>query len=566
MRLFFRSDYRSLYLLNATQFLGAMNDNVFKLLIIFLIINVQGEEHSNWILSVAGGVFVIPFLLFSSAAGVLADRISKRSIIIAMKVAEVFVMSASIITAYYQTTLGSYILLFFMAMQSAIFGPSKYGIIPELVDSRKISTANGLLTSFTYLAIILGGVFASFITDKTDNNFVVATSFCVLIAIFGLLTSLGITKTPAKGTKKRINPFFLYEIYQSLKISYGYQHLVTAIFGGAFFLFIGAFTQLNIIPFAMQALHLSAYWGGYLFVFTAVGIAIGAVFAGKVSKDQVELGLSCISAFFVSFAFLGLYLFSSHFWVVVGFLILIGFGGGVLLIPFDAFIQVKSPDHQRGRIIAAANFMSFVGVLAASLFLYLIGDRLSFSAASGFGAMGVLTLVFSIFITGRFSVIFFTFIAEKILLLRYALQLESPTPENGAIVVYQKRSWLDIILFFSVLKNLKVIIQKNRFFTFPFVRGIFINLILVSSKKNRELTLEKIMKKASRSQKGDQTLLLYIDSSYTKEEILQSYRSTFHDKKEALYFSDTKWDTIQKVFFSTSFRKKQISISFEKIE
>lgn len=530
-----------------------------------MIINIQGQENANWVLSMAGGVFVIPFLLFSSAAGVLADRIPKRSIIIVTKIAEILVMSASVVTAYFQSVLGSYMLLFFMAMQSAVFGPSKYGIIPELVDNRKISTANGLLTSFTYLAIIVGTYFASFITQITHKNFTIASCFCVAFAVLGFFASLGIVKTPAKGTKKRINPFFLYEIYQSLKIAYGYQHLVTAIFGSAFFLFIGGFTQLNIIPFAMQSLGLSAEWGGYLFLFTAIGIALGAICAGKISKDQVELGLSCISAFFLSFVFLGLYFFASHFWVIVTLLTLLGFGGGILLIPFDAFIQIKSPDNQRGRIIAAANFMSFFGVLLASLFLYLIGDRLDFSAASGFAAMGILTFVFSIFITGRFSSIFFPFISEKILLSRYALRLLSLPPENGSVIIYQKKSWLDLILLFSILKNLNIIIQKTKFFTFPFVRGLFINMMLVSSKKNREVTLEKVMKKASLSQKRGQTLLLYIDPSYTQKEIFETYQSVFHDKKEAIFSIDTKWDTTQKVFFSTSFQKKRISISFEKL-
>ena len=86
MRWLFRPDYRSFYLLNATQFLGALNDNVFKLLVIYLLINVKGPAAANSILSLAGAVFVIPFLLFSSGAGVLADRISKRTIIVFPKI------------------------------------------------------------------------------------------------------------------------------------------------------------------------------------------------------------------------------------------------------------------------------------------------------------------------------------------------------------------------------------------------------------------------------------------------------------------------------------------------
>ena len=82
MRWLFRTDYRSFYSLNATQFLGALNDNIFKLLVIYLLIHVKGPAAANTVLSLAGAIFVIPFLLFSSSAGVLADKFSKRTIIV----------------------------------------------------------------------------------------------------------------------------------------------------------------------------------------------------------------------------------------------------------------------------------------------------------------------------------------------------------------------------------------------------------------------------------------------------------------------------------------------------
>lgn len=219
-------------------------------------------------------------------------------------------MLFGLLSVYLESAFGSYTALFFMATQSAIFGPSKYGVIPELVEGKMVSKANGSMTSFTYLAIILGTFLASFITDITNKNFVFEATFCVLIAVIGFLTSLGIRRTAPQNSTKKINPFFLYEIYQTLKQSWNIPHLIPAIFGSSFFLFIGAFTQLNIIPFAMQSLHLSEVGGGYLFLATAVGIAIGAVLAGQLSKDRVELGLSCITGFFIAIFFFILYLFS----------------------------------------------------------------------------------------------------------------------------------------------------------------------------------------------------------------------------------------------------------------
>jgi acyl-[acyl-carrier-protein]-phospholipid O-acyltransferase/long-chain-fatty-acid--[acyl-carrier-protein] ligase len=156
MRWLFRNDFRSFYLLNATQFLGALNDNIFKLLVIYLLIYVKGPTEANTVLSLAGAIFVIPFLLFSSGAGVLADKISKRTIIVFTKVLEVAIMLYGICAISFEWEFGTYAALFLLATQAAIFGPSKYGIIPELVEEKKVSKANGSITSFTYLAIISG--------------------------------------------------------------------------------------------------------------------------------------------------------------------------------------------------------------------------------------------------------------------------------------------------------------------------------------------------------------------------------------------------------------------------
>src|SRR5690242_14836158 len=125
MRWLFKSDYRSFYLLNATQFLGALNDNIFKLLVIYLFIHVKGADSAPAILSLAGAIFVIPFLLFSSGAGVLADKISKRTIIVITKIFEVAIMLFAVLSVYLKSEFATFTCLFFMAAQSALFGPSK---------------------------------------------------------------------------------------------------------------------------------------------------------------------------------------------------------------------------------------------------------------------------------------------------------------------------------------------------------------------------------------------------------------------------------------------------------
>ncbi len=557
-----RSDFRSFYFLNATQFLGALNDNVFKLLVIYLLINVKGPGAANSILSLAGAIFVIPFLLFSSGAGVLADRMSKRTIIVFTKVLELAIMSFGIVAVSFEWVIGAYLALFLMATQSAIFGPSKYGIIPELVDSKMVSKANGSMTSFTYLAIILGTFLASFITDVTDKNFVFEAGFCIFIAVIGLIASFGIRRTDPQNSTKKINPVFLYEIYQTLKFSWKIPHLLPAIYGSSFFLFIGAFTQLNIIPFAMQSLGLSEVGGGYLFLATAVGIAVGAVLAGQLSKDRVEPGISCICGFFIVIFFLALYLFSWSLPITIIALGLLGVFGGGYLIPFDSFLQVNSPDEKRGQVIAAANFFSFVGVLLASLALYLISEELGFSAASGFAFMAVLTLISNIIITGRLSGLFFPFFVNKILKRFRRLKLASPIPDPSTIIILQSNSWYDALLLFSCLPRLKILIPDHFFRHFPWFNGLLECIRIIPPEPDIRSTLKTLFGQAKRFQGQNSSVCLFFHRREDSAEIIEAYSKVFGQLHLPILFAHGTKERIRKRFLFFHYHQRQITLHF----
>lgn len=413
------------WFLNVAQLLGVVNDNVFKLLIAYLFIDLKGVEHSSEILFWVGTIYVVPFLLFSNAAGVLADRFSKSKMIVFLKLTEVIIMVFGVFAFAFKSEFASYTLLFLLSVQSAFFGPPKYSVIPELVEKKHISKANGLITSFTYLAMIIGTFLASFLTQITGKNFVLTAVICVVIAIVGYLASLGIPETPARGSKKRINPLFVYEIYKTLKSCIGRQNLLMAIFGSAFFLYIGAFFQLNVIPFAIQSLGLSEIGGGYLFLTTAIGIAFGAYLAGKLCKSRIEIGISCLSILFMIAGIFVLSLCHTHLPTVIICLVLIGFTGGMFIVPFDSYIQTYSPDMQRGQIVAAANFMSFVGVLLAPISLGLFNGTFGFTAASSFMIIGGIVIFTAVFIIRRLRGFFFSYLAKIILKPMHKVSVEN---------------------------------------------------------------------------------------------------------------------------------------------
>ena len=453
--------FSSFIYLNTTQFLAALNDNIYKLLVIYFCIQLDGIENSHRILATAGAIFVLPFLLFSTSSGILADRFSKRNIIAMTKSIELIVMCLGVIAFYYESQFGAYFVLFLMATLSAIFGPSKYSILPELVTSDKISQANGLMTSFTFLAIIIGTFVASFLLEITNRHFIFAALFSTFIAFIAMVASLCIEYTPPADSTKRFNVFFLSEISSTLKIAAGYPSLITAMFGSAFFMFLGAFVQLNMIPFAVQSLDLSDTQGGYLFLLTAIGIGSGSILAGKISGKIAELGLVPLAGLGIIFSCFMLDCFSANLFVVLPLVVLIGLFGGMYEIPLDSHIQLSSPNTSRGQVIAVTNFFSFVGVLGASALVYLTTEIFGFKADKGFMIMGSLTVIMTSILTFQYFDYLTRFIAMILCKIHFRTTLsggEHIPYDKPAIYVCTHTAWNDTLLMLGAQR------RRMRFF------------------------------------------------------------------------------------------------------
>lgn len=448
--------------LNATQFLGALNDNIFKFLIIYFCIDMQGITNSPRILATAGACFVLPFLLLSSTSGTLADRFSKRNIIVATKILEVVVMVCGIIAFSLQSVLGAYSILFIMATQSALFGPSKYGILPEIVGSEKISQANGLLTCMTFLAIIAGTFLASFITDITDRNFVFASFVCTGIAVAGLLASFGIQYTPPSGSTKKINPWFLGELYKTAKIIQQQHGLLITVLGSAYFLFAGAYIQLNIVPFAIQSLHLTDVQGGYLFLLTALGIGAGSFLAGKLSGSSVELGLVPLGGIGMTVGCFLLNLWPDQLAAVIPITMMLGLCGGLFLVPLDTYTQVASPSQLRGQVVATTNFIGFLGVLCASVATYFICEVCGYKAESGFIFLGYLTLAMTLAYIALFYDYLTRYLGMILSHLRFKMTIcgqENIASSNPSLFICNHTALNDTLLMLGSQRN------RMRFFT-----------------------------------------------------------------------------------------------------
>lgn len=446
--------------LNVTQFLGALNDNIFKLLVVFLFIKLEGIENSHTILSTTAAIFVLPFLLFSASSGTLADRFSKRNIIVLTKALELVTIVAGLFSFMYESKIGAYIVLFLLATESAVFGPSKYGILPELVPNEKISKANGIMTSFTFLAIILGTFLASSIVEFTGGNYIYAAGLCLIVALVGAITSFCIEYTPPACKSKRFNIFFFYEIYSTVRLIRNDTSLLMATIGSSFFLFLGAFVQLNLIPYAVESLHWNEVKGGYLFLITAFGIGAGSVIAGKISGKLVELGLPPLAGIGVVISSFMLDLFSDQALFALPFVFLLGMFGGMYQIPLDSYIQIASPKKYRGQVVATTNFFSFVGVLLASLLIYLNKTVFGLDAAKGFTMVGCITLGVVALITFQYFDFLTRFVCSILSKLHFQTTftgLEN-IPATPAIYVCTHVAWNDALLMMGAQR------RRMRFF------------------------------------------------------------------------------------------------------
>ena len=381
-----------------TQFLGALNDNAFKLIIGLLMIDhFSGMPEGSFYLSLSGILFVLPFLLFSTYSGFLADRFSKKTIIVIVKAVE---MAIAALAVYGFSTVNVHVLLvviFLMGTHSAFFGPAKYGIIPELLPSSAIPEANGVMIFLTYIGIILGKIVGGTLAQYGEHQMHLIGYALLLISCAGFLSSLFIGNVAASGSQRPFQANILWEIFENIRQIKKDRPIYLSIFGLTYFAFLSGLFELNILVYAKDMVLADKMHTSYLLIFLAMGIGLGSLLAGKMSDQKVELGLVPLGAIGISFFSL-LLGFSYHsFEVVCANLFLLGSFSGFLIVPLNSLIQKDSPLDKRGQILATNNFLSFSGILLGSGVLYIFRQWFHLNPAQIFIVCGILTILGTIY-------------------------------------------------------------------------------------------------------------------------------------------------------------------------
>jgi acyl-[acyl-carrier-protein]-phospholipid O-acyltransferase / long-chain-fatty-acid--[acyl-carrier-protein] ligase len=374
------------------QFLGAFNDNLFKVIVSMLVIHLNTGASAGRDLSFVGVIFVLPFLLCSGYAGQLADIQSKRTVLIVTKSFEIVAASLACVALVTRRLDLSYAVLLLFALQAAFFSPAKYGILPELLPVRELSRANGLLEMSTFVAIVAGTATGSVLFGVWQSRLWVIGIVIIILAVIGSATSFGIPTVPAMQprTAFRINPWA--GIGEGMKQLRRNRTLCLTVVGTSYFWFLGALLQLVMVLFGAQVLKLDDRWVGVLTACAAVGIGVGSLAAGRLSRDAIEPGLVPIGGIGMGLFAIVLSVCTLSFAAAAAALTLVGFFGGLFVVPLNAMLQQQSDPQEIGRVMATNNVLNMVAILLASGALWVCSDRLTLSSDRIVLTFGVITL------------------------------------------------------------------------------------------------------------------------------------------------------------------------------
>lgn len=369
---------RSFRALNLSQLLGALNDNLFKQTIVLLAAAAPGQPTFTnadvfaWIdfepKALVALVFSLPFILLGPLGGTLADRVAKPRSIRILKVTEVVLMALGGLAFLSGNAGYLLVLLFLMGVQSAFFGPNKYGVMPELLPEREMSRGNAVIQGTTYVAIIAGTVVAGQFLATFGSAFAWMGVGCVFVSVAGWFVSRRIEPLPPANPARPLefNPFR--GVFRDLRDGAKDKELLIAIFLGGLYLHVAGILVLAIIEYAQTLAFESALAGAsWMQGVLIVGLVGGSLIVHRASRDTVKPGLSVIGLAGVAVTIAALAL---PFEQPLGPLLLLGCAGafaGVFLVPQRTLVQLRPAAHEKGRYMGTAQFVDFAALLLASV-------------------------------------------------------------------------------------------------------------------------------------------------------------------------------------------------------
>jgi len=498
-----------------TQFLGAFNDNVFKNSLLILIafqLTSFGRFSTDTLINFSAGLFILPFFLFSATAGQLADKYEKSSLIRLIKLLEIVIMALAATGLYLQNIPLLLGVLFLMGSQSALFGPIKYGIIPQLLDDHDLIGGNGLVGMGTFMAILMGTAFGGILIGNAEIGAIAVGATVVAVACLGYWLSRSIPAVPVVDSSLEINWNPLTETWRIVQFTRRSRTVFLSVIGISWFWFFGATYLAQFPNYTRVVLHGNEQVVTLLLSLFSTGIGLGSLLCERLSGRMVELGL-------VPFGSIGLTLFGIDVFfatpMIVGdelmgalqFLqtpgsprllldvVMIGLFGGFYIVPLYALVQQRSEESHRSRIIAGNNVLNALFMLLSAVMAIA-----AFSAGLSIPELLLLTAI----LNGLVAIYIYTLVPE--FLMRFVVWILVHTiyrirkegleeiPDRGAaLLVCNHVSFVDALVIAACVRRPIRFVMYYKIFQMPLLSFVFrtAGAIPIASKKEDPALLEK---------------------------------------------------------------------------
>jgi acyl-[acyl-carrier-protein]-phospholipid O-acyltransferase / long-chain-fatty-acid--[acyl-carrier-protein] ligase len=482
---------RGFWSLIVTQFQGGFNDNALKWLVSFLLIDMGLNKETRDLLFVlvVPLLFSIPFLLFSMTGGYLADRFSKRTVTSNLKIMEIAVMCLAIVGLAGNNLIVSAAAIFLVSTQAALFGPSKYGLLPELLPENQLSWGNGILELATFLAAISGTVAGGFLASMFRGRQSWSGVVFVVLSAVGLATSLGISRVPPADPQKKFRFNMLGDLWTQIREIRKDRVLNLAVIGNVYFWFLASLLLLNIVLYATDVLRASDTQSSLLLAALTLGIGAGSFAAGYLSAGKIEYGLIPLGSIGITICCLLLSRPHLGYDAVAAQLGVLGFFGGFFAVPINALIQHRPAPEKKGGIIAAANLLSFVGIALQPVAQYLMIRLGHPNPEKVFLIASVLTLGATLYVIFLLPDSLLRLALWMLTHSFYKIRVEGREniPQHGgALFVSNHMSWVDaLLLIASTDRPIRFLMYEPIYrkpLIYPFAR--ILGCIPISSEQN----------------------------------------------------------------------------------
>ena len=455
--------------------------------------------------AIAFCVLTIPLMLFSLPAGLLADRVSKRTVIIFMKLAEVLLMASAALALFTApgSTLAPLVILGLMGLQSALFSPAKYGILPEMLPHERLTAGNAHLETWTFLAIILGTASGGLLLDLSGEAAWTAAAVLVPASAVGLLISLRLPRVPPARAEGDLGET-LRTAWRTIRQE---RVLGLAVAGSVVYWTIASLLGQDILVYVKSVLGLSDTHAGIPLALFGLGVGGGSLITARLSRGKVEYGVIPLGAILMAGTTLLLALVAPGFYGLLAFSAALGIASGMIIVPLNSLLQWRAPDQHRGAVIALANVWIFGGITLGSL------------GAAGLAALGLSPV--SILVVAALALTAGMFWAVSLLpdvLLRLLLVLathslyrlrvvgrEKVPEQGGALLVPNHVSFIDFVLLLAVIdRPIRFIVHREyyeRFYFKPFMKSL--GCIPISSSEGPREILRALREAGERLDQGE---------------------------------------------------------------